>query len=105
MLFQLSMFPTTKRASSGSVSEDVSRVIDIIDKSGLPYKTGSMSTSIEGDWEPVMRVINKARLMLRRRGHNRIYIIIHVDDRKGAKGRLTGKVESIERRLGREVNK
>jgi uncharacterized protein (TIGR00106 family) len=105
MLFQLAMFPTTKRSSSGSVSEDVARVIDIIDRSGLPYKTGPMSTAIEGDWEPVMRVINRARLMLRRRGHNRIYIIIHVDDRKGAKGRLVGKVKSIERRLGREVSK
>lgn len=105
MLFQLSMFPTTKRSSTGTVSEDVARVIDIIDKSGLPYKTGSMSTVIEGEWEPVMGVINKARRMLRRRGHNRIYIIIHIDDRKGAKKRLTGKVESIERRLGREVSK
>ena len=37
MLFQLAMFPTTKRSSSGSVSEDVARVIDIIDRSGLPY--------------------------------------------------------------------
>ena len=105
MLFQLSMFPTTKRSTTGSVSEDVSRVIDIIDKSDLPYKTSAMSTVIEGEWEPVMAVINKARRMLRRRGHNRIYIIIHIDDRKGAKKRLTGKVESIERRLGREVNK
>ena len=103
MLFQLSMFPTAKRTAS--ISKDVAKVIDIIDKSGLPYKMTAMSTLIEGEWEPVMKVINKARLALRRRGHERIYIVINVDDRKGARGRLTGKVESVEKRLGREVSK
>ena len=101
MLFQLTMFPTDK---GDSVSKDVAKVINIIDKSGLPYKLSAMSTIIEGKWEPVMKVINKARLMLRR-NHSRIYIVITVDDRKGAQKRLTGKIESIEKRLGREVNK
>jgi len=103
MLFQLSMFPTSRGATS--VSKDVAKVIDIIDKSGLPYKTSAMSTVIEGEWEPVMKVINRARLALRRQGHERIYIIINVDDRKGAKNRLTGKIKSIEKRLRREVCK
>jgi len=103
MLFQLSMFPTSRGTTS--VSKDVAKVIDIIDKSGLPYKTSAMSTVIEGEWEPVMKVINKARLTLRRQGHDRIYIIINVDDRKGAKNRLTGKIKSIEKRLRREVRK
>ena len=103
MLFQLSMFPTDRR--SASISKDVAKVIDIIDKSGLPYKTSAMSTVIEGEWEPVMKVINRARLALRRQGHQRIYIIINVDDRKGAKNRLTGKIKSIEKRLRREVCK
>lgn len=103
MLFQLSMFPTARKSTS--VSKDVAKVIDIIDKAGLPYRLTAMSTIIEGDWEPVMKVINKARLMLRRQGHQRIYIIINIDDRKGAKNRLTGKIESVERQLGREVRK
>ncbi len=103
MLFNLTMFPTSQRTDS--VSGEVSRVIDLIDKSGLPYKLGPMSTAIEGDWDTVMALINKARLMLRRR-HSRIYIQITVDDRKGAKRRrLTGKVASIEKRLKREVNR
>jgi len=102
MLFSLSMFPTSK--GTASVSADVAKVIDVIDKSGLPYKLSAMSTIIEGDWEPVMKVINKARLMLRRR-HERIYIVLTIDDRKGAKNRLTGKVKSVENRLKREVSK
>lgn len=102
MLFQLTMFPTDSRGES--VSADVSKVIDIIDRSGLSYKLSAMSTVIEGDWNAVMAVINKARLMLRRK-HSRIYIGITIDDRKGARGRLDGKVKSIEKRLGREIEK
>ncbi|HOP06953.1 MAG TPA: thiamine-binding protein [candidate division Zixibacteria bacterium] len=104
MLFQITMFPTTKTSATGSASADVAKVIDIIDRSGLPYKLGPMSTTIEGAWEPVMATINKARLALRR-NHSRIYISITIDDRKGVKGRLTGKIASIEKRLKREVSK
>ena len=102
MLFQLTMFPTDQRGES--VSAEVAKVIDIIDHSGLPYKLTAMATLIEGDWDRVMKVINKARLMLRKR-HNRVYIIITIDDRKGAKNRLTGKIKAIETRLKREVCK
>lgn len=102
MLFQVTMFPTDNRRQS--ISADVSKVINIIDRSGLPYKTSAMSTAIEGDWNAVMAVINKARLMLRRK-HSRIYISITIDDRKGARGRLGGKVKSIEKQLGREIKK
>ncbi len=105
MLFQLTMFPSGSKRKSASVSEHVAKVIDIIDKSGLSYKLTPMATCIEGEWNEVMAVINKARLMLRRKGHERIYISITIDDRKGAKKRMSGKVDSIEKRLGREVNK
>ncbi|UCG61938.1 MAG: MTH1187 family thiamine-binding protein [Candidatus Zixiibacteriota bacterium] len=103
MLFQLTMFPTDRR--SASISKDVAKVIDIIDKSGFPYKLTAMSTIIEGEWEPVMKLINKGRMALRRAGHDRIYIAITVDDRKQARKRLTGKVNSIEKRLRREIRK
>ena len=102
MILQLSMFPTSK--GTDSASDDVARVIDIIDKSGLPYKLGPMSTSIEGEWDEIMPVVNRARLMLKEK-HSRIYIIMTVDDRAGATNRLTGKLESVEKKLGREVRK
>lgn len=102
MLVQLTMFPTDK--GKESVSADVARIIDIIDRSGLAYKLTAMATIIEGSWEQVMPVINKARLMLKRT-HSRVYIIITIDDRKGAKNRLTGKITSVEKKLKREVSK
>jgi uncharacterized protein (TIGR00106 family) len=104
MLFQLTMFPSAKSSRSASSSPAVSKVIDIIDKSGLPYKLGPMSTTIEGSWDDVMAVINKARLRLRRE-YPRLYISITIDDRKGVRKQLTGKVESVEKRLKRKVSK
>ncbi len=101
MLFQVSMFPTSKGVPS--VSADVAKVIDIIDRSGLPYRLTAMSTIIEGSWEKVMPVLNRARKMLRRK-HSRIYIVMTIDDRKGARGRLSGKVDSVQSKLGRKVS-
>jgi len=51
-----------------------------------------------------MKVINRARLMLREK-HARVYIVLTIDDRKGARNRLSGKVKSVEKRLKREVCK
>ena len=53
MLLQLTMFPTV--SGSESVSADVAKVIDLIDRSGLSYRLTAMATIIEGEWEPVMR--------------------------------------------------
>ena len=102
MIFQLTIFPTDKGKSG--VSADIAQVIDIIDNSGLSYKTSAMSTIIEGDWDEVMAVINKARLKLKETC-SRLYIVISVDDREGAGNRLEGKVESLEKKLGRKVRK
>ena len=35
----------------------------------------------------------------------RVYTVITIDDREGAKGRLKAKVASVEKKLGREVRK
>ena len=102
MIFQVTMFPTD--AGKSGISAEVAGVIDIIDSSGLSYKTNAMSTIIEGDWDKVMSVINKARLKLKE-SHGRLYIVISVDDREGAANRIEGKIESLEDKLGREVKK
>ncbi len=102
MLVQLIMFPTDGQGAS--VSKHVSKVIDIIDKSGLPYKLTAMATIIEGEWDEIMYVVNKARKELER-NHSRIYISITIDDRRGAKNRLDGKIKAIEENLNREVKK
>lgn len=101
MLVQFTMFPTDK---GESVSQYVAEVLRIVDSSGLPYKLGPMSTTVEGEWDQVFGVIKRCRDELRKRS-NRVYIVISVDDRAGASGRLEGKMRSLEAKLGKRLKK
>ncbi|MDQ7067885.1 MAG: thiamine-binding protein [Sulfurimonas sp.] len=54
VLVEFSMFPTSSdgREGGASVSKSVSKIIDAIDKSGVPYQLTPMGTVIEA---PSMR--------------------------------------------------
>jgi len=99
MLVCFTMFPVGKRESA---SAEVAKIIDLIDKSGLPYKMSSMATVVEGEWAEIINLINKCRLKMRR-SNNRIYMVLTMDDRKNAKNRLEGKIRSVEKRLKRKI--
>ncbi len=101
MLAQISMFPLGK---SSGLSEDVAGVIDQIDKSGLPYQLTSMGTLIEGEWDEVMELIGRCRKLLLEE-HERIYLVLKVDEQPGVSGKLRGKISSVEKRLSHEVSK
>lgn len=101
LLAEFSMTPLDK---GESVSAYVSRSIDIIDQSGVPYKLGPMGTCIEGDWTQVFGVI-KACFDRMDEDCNRISISIKVDYRRGKSGRLESKIATVEKKLGRPVKK
>jgi len=87
-----------------SVSKYVARVVDIVDRSGLPYVLTPMGTIIEGeDWDEVMNVLKKGFEALKE-DCNRISITMKIDYRKGKKGRLVQKVKSVQEKLGRDIN-
>jgi len=99
MIAEFSIMPVGK---GESLSVDVAEAIKIVSESGLPSKTGAMSSSVEGDWDEVMGLIKKCRDKLLEKA-NRVYLIIKIDERKGAVGRLTGKLTSIEEKLGKSL--
>ena len=99
MLAQVSIFPV---GAKESLAREVAKIIDIIDKSGLSYRTTAMNTIIEGNWDEVMALVKKCHNVMKR-SHNRVYTSIVIDDRKGAKKRLTGKVEDLEKVLKRKI--
>ncbi len=101
ILLEFSMTPLDK---GESVSKYVARSIDIIDKSGFPYKMGPMGTCIEGEWDEVFSVVKKCFEVMSQ-DCNRISIYIKADYRKGKSGRLDSKIKSVEEKLGREVKK
>ena len=99
VLLEFSMTPLDK---GESVSEYVARSVDIIDKSGLPYRLNPMGTVIEGEFDQVMEVVKECfeRMSLDCR---RISTTIKIDYRKGKAGRLDSKIESVKKRLGRDI--
>ncbi len=99
ILLEFSMSPLTQ---GDSVSKYVSRSLDIIDKSGLPYRLNPMGTVIEGSWDEVMAVV-KACWEKMREDCDRISTIVKIDYRKGKTGRLASKVASVEEKLGRKM--
>jgi len=101
MLAQFSMFPLGKK---NGLSTDVAKLIQIIEKSGLPYQLTSMGTIIEGEWNEVMELIGACRTQMLKE-HERIYMVLKVDEQRGKTGRLNGKVRSVEDKLGRPVKK
>jgi len=100
MLLEFSSFPASEKSLSGAVA----KIIDLIDKSGLPYQTHALGTLVEGEWDELMELVKKCHMLLRE-DFERVYTRITIDDRKGAKNRLTGKIKSVENKLGRNIRK
>jgi len=101
ILVNFSMFPTDKGLS---VSEHVSKIIDMIDKSGVPYKLNAMGTVFETKtMKEALEIIQKSYDILQPVS-DRIYATASFDIKKHGKNRLEGKIESIERIIG-SVNK
>ena len=99
MLLEFSMSPLSK---GESVSEYVARSLDTIDRSGVPYQLNAMGTILEGEWDRVIGVVGQC-LERMSQDCDRITCTIKFDWRKGATGRLQGKIASVEKRLGRKL--
>ncbi len=99
VLLEFSMSPLDK---GESVGEYVARSLDIVDRSGIPYRVNPMGTVVEGEWDQVMAVV-KLCYEAMRRDCKRITCSIKIDAREGHDNRLKAKVASVEERLGRKL--
>ena len=99
LLAEFSMWPMDKGESVGPY---VARFLDIIDRSGLPYRLGPLGTCVEGDFRAVMSVIEQCHAALEK-DCNRIACTIKMDWRKGHDNMLQTKIESVEKQLGRKL--
>ncbi len=97
-------FSMTPLAQGESVSAEVARSLDIVDRSGLPYQLTAMGTIIEGEWSDVMAVVT-ACFEAMRADCRRVSTQIKIDYRAGPAGRLQAKVDAVERKLGRTLSK
>lgn len=99
VLLEFSMFPTTQ---GESMSSYVARLLDIIDRCGLPYQLTPMGTIIEGEWAEVMAVVTDCFEELKA-DCPRISTQIKIDYRTSTESRMQSKTEAVENALGRKL--
>jgi len=101
VLLEFAMFPTDK---GESVKEYVSRIIKMIDESGVSYQLTPMGTIIEVDEiDKALEIVKKAYEVLEP-DCNRVYSSLKFDIRKSGEDRMKSKIASVESIIG-EVKK
>jgi uncharacterized protein (TIGR00106 family) len=98
MLVAFSVAPSVPADDSGSVSQAVAAAVTVVRDSGLPNQTGSMFTTIEGEWDECMAVVKDAVDAVAQFGP-RVSLVLKADIRPGRTGELTAKVERLEAAL------
>ncbi len=97
MLVAFSVAPSGG-TSGDSVHDAVAAAVRIVRDSGLPNRTTSMFTEIEGEWDDVFDVIRRATDAVSAYG-SRVSLVLKADIRPGHTGELTGKVERLEQAI------
>jgi len=105
VLLEFSMFPTSDNCREGSsVSKQVAKIVDAIDKSGVAYQLTPMGTVVEtATMREALDIIELAYEQVS--GCDRVYSSLKFDIRKNSDDRLKTKIQSVENNLGREVQK
>lgn len=83
------------------LASHVAEAVRVIRASGLPQRTTSMFTEIEGEWDEVMKVVRDAVFVLAGRGI-RTEVILKADIRPGHQGMIDAKIERLNRILEEE---
>jgi uncharacterized protein (TIGR00106 family) len=99
MLVAFSVAPAVAADDTGSVSEAVAAAIRVVRESGLPNRTDSMFTTVEGEWDEVMAVV-KGAVDAVAAASPRVSLVLKADIRPGFTGELEAKVARIEDLLG-----
>jgi uncharacterized protein YqgV (UPF0045/DUF77 family) len=79
-----------------SVHDAVAAAVRVVRESGLPHRTTSMFTEIEGpDWDSVMDVVKRATEAVMPFG-SRVSLVLKADIRPGYSGELDAKIQRLE---------
>lgn len=86
-----------------SVSQHVAKVVDVIDKSGIPYVITPMGTIIESEtWDDLMEVLKQGFESMSM-DCARISVFLKIDYRRDKSGRIKSKIQSLEEKLGKRL--
>lgn len=101
VLLEMSIVPFGK---GESVSEYVAQCVDLVDQSGLDYRLHAMGTVVEGELPEVLALMQRCIEKMAEHS-DRVSCSAKLDYRKGSQGRLSGKVDSVEQKLGRQIRR
>jgi uncharacterized protein (TIGR00106 family) len=98
MILAFSVAPSGADNPDGSVSEAVAQAVKVVRESGLPHRTSSMFTEIEGSWDEVFDVVKRATQAVLPFG-SRVSLVMKADIRPGFTGELEAKLERLEQAM------
>ncbi|MEP6855454.1 MAG: thiamine-binding protein [Pedococcus sp.] len=82
--------------TTGSVSDAVAAAVAVVRACGLPHRTDSMFTTVEGEWDECMAVVKGAVDAVAAYGP-RVSLVLKADIRQGSRtGELTAKLDRLE---------
>jgi len=86
------------------LSKYVAKSLDIIDKSKVKYQFGPMGTTLQGSWDDVFKVVKQCFNVMGKDA-NRVYGTLKIDvQTKGKKKKISERMESVEKKLGRKLS-
>ena len=98
MLIAFSVAPSGTGRADGSVHDAVAAAVSVVRSSGLPHRTTSMFTEIEGEWDEVFAVVKAATDAVLPYG-SRVSLVLKADIRPGHTGEIDGKIDRLEREI------
>jgi len=88
---------------TGSMAPDVARAVAALDGFDVSYETNPMGTVIEAD--DVGTLLDAVEAAHRAVDGERVSTFLKIDDKRGRDAPARGKVEAVERELGREARR
>ena len=76
----------------------VAAAVRVVRESGLPHRTSSMFTEIEGEWDEVFDVVKRATEAVLPFG-SRVSLVLKADIRPGYSGEIDAKVQRLEQAI------
>ncbi len=101
MLIAFSVAPSGT-GTGDSVSEAVADAVRVVRESGLPHRTDSMFTTIEGEWDECMDVVRRACEAVGQHG-DRVGLVLKADIRPGRTGEMQAKLDRLEAVIERDM--
>lgn len=98
MILAFSVAPSGTGRTDGSVHDAVAAAVRVVRESGLPNRTSSMFTEIEGEWDEVFDVLKRATDAVLPYG-SRVSLVVKADIRPGHEGEMDGKLARLESAL------